>query len=281
MKILATLLLILLFNNCKEQKKTVYISPPGYDINKPEKIRVRDILDEISGIVYDKKNNAIMAIDDELGKLFSIDLANTSSYKISKFGSNGDYEDLAYTGSDWYVLKSNGDIYLTKNIFTDSSSSEKFSHTEKGNEFEGLYFDKASNCLWLLCKSCKKDDNKKAVSLYAFDIATKQFKPEPVWQIDVKQIKEKLSVKDLSFKPSAIAMHPLQKHLYILSGVNKMLVIADSSGNVQAAYKLNPSNFRQAEGITFSENGDMYISNEATDDAYANILKFTYNVADK
>jgi len=281
MRILATLLLVLLFSNCKEQKKTVYISPPGYDINKPEKIKVKEVLDEISGIVYDKNNNAIVAVDDEQGRLFRINLASTFEYKLSKFGSNGDYEDLAYTGNEWYVLKSNGDIYLMKNIFTDSASHEKFSYPEKGNEFEGLYFDKASNCLWLLCKSCATDNDKKSVSLYAFDIATKQFKHEPVLQIDVKQIEEKLAIKDISFKPSAIAMQPLQKQLYILSGVNKMLVVADSSGSAISAYKLNPSYFRQAEGITFSDNGDMYISNEATDDAYANILKFIYHPANE
>jgi len=281
MRISVVTFLFLVLTSCKEQPKKDYSSPPGYDINKPEKIKVKEILDEISGIVYDKKNNALIAVNDEQGKLFSIDLANTFDYKISKFGGSGDYEDLAYTGKEWYVLKSNGDIYLMKNIFTDSSSSDKFTYPEKGNEFEGLYFDETSNCLWLLCKSCAADNNKKAVSVYTFDIATKQFKTEPAWQLNVKQIEEQLSDKSLQFKPSAIAMHPLQKQLYILSGVNKMLIVADSSGNVLSGYKLNPYNFRQPEGITFSDNGDMYISNEGNDDAYANILKFTYQPATK
>lgn len=274
------ILILFFLTSCEQQNKTSYDSPTGYDINKPEKIRVKEILDEISGIVYDRSENAIIAVNDEQGKLFKIDLASTFDYKLSKFSGSGDYEDLAYTGKEWYVLKSNGDIYLMKGIFTDSSSSEKFSFPEKGSEFEGLYFDEYSNSLWLLCKSCTADD-KKTVSVYAFDITAKQFKAAPVWQLDVKQIEKKLSVKDLVFKPSAIALHPLQKQLYILSGVNKMLIITDTIGNVISGYKLDPHNFRQPEGITFTDNGDMYISNEANDDTYANILKFTYQPGNK
>ena len=122
MRISVVTFLFLVLTSCKEQPKKDYSSPPGYDINKPEKIKVKEILDEISGIVYDKKNNALIAVNDEQGKLFSIDLANTFDYKISKFGGSGDYEDIAYTGKEWYVLKSNGDIYLMKNISFDLNS---------------------------------------------------------------------------------------------------------------------------------------------------------------
>lgn len=283
MRILVAAFLFFLFTNCDQQNKSKsnFVSPPGYDINKPEKIKVKEILDEISGIVYDKERNTLMAVDDEQGRLYSIDLASTFNYKLTRFAPGGDYEDLAFTGKEWFVLKSNGELYLAKNIFTDSATHEKFPFPEKGNEFEGLYYDHSSNSLWLLCKSCMADKNKKVVSLYAFDVATRQFKQDVVWQLDVKKIKEQLSLKDLDFKPSAIAMHPLQKQLYILSGVNKMLVITDMSGNIQSSYKLSPSAFKQPEGITFSDNGDMYISNEATDDTYANVLKFTYQPANK
>lgn len=239
------------------------------------------MLNEISGIVYSKDRNALLAVDDEQGKIFNIDLAGNAGYTFSKFAPNDDYEDLAYTGKEWFVLKSNGELYLAKNIFTDSATYQKFPFPEKGNEFEGLYYDDPSNSLWLLCKSCATDNDKSAVSIYAFDVAARQFKLGAVWQIDVNKIKEQLSLKQLSFRPSAIGLHPLQNQLYILSGVNKILLILDSERNVQSSYELDPSLFKQAEGITFSGNGDMYISNEATNNAYATILKFTYQPASK
>jgi uncharacterized protein YjiK len=283
MRIFVATFLLFLFADCnyKTKDKAAFVSPTGYDINKPEKIKVKEILDEISGIVYSKEHNVLVAVDDEQGRLFRIDLKETFNYTLSKFAPNGDYEDLAYTGKEWFVLKSTGELYLVKNAFTDNVAHEKFPFPGKGNEFEGLYYDDGSNSLWLLCKSCTADKNTNTVSIYAFDVATRQFKTEPVWQIDVNKIKEQLSLKELSFKPSAIAIHPLQKQLFILSGVNKMLIVADRNGNIISCYKLDPSHFRQAEGITFADNGDMYISNEATDDAYANILKFTYQPANK
>lgn len=282
-KISVAVYLVFLFVNCSDQHntKSAFVSPPGYDITKPEKIRVKETLNEISGIVYSKDRNALLAVDDEQGKIFNIDLAGNTGYTYSKFAANGDYEDLAYTGKEWFVLKSNGELYLAKYIFTDSATHEKFPFPEKGNEFEGLYYDEISNCLWLLCKACIADNNKKEVSLYAFDVAARQFRPGVVWKINEEKIKEQLSLKQLSFKPSAFSIHPLQNQLYILSGVNKILLIVDRNGNLQSGYQLDPSLFKQAEGITFSDNGDMYISNEATNETYANILKFVYHPAKK
>lgn len=278
MKITVVTFLVFVLISCSDQgkNKTAFASPPGYDMNKPEKIKIKESLDEISGIAYSKERNALLAVNDEQGNIFNIDLTNTKNYIFSRFAPPGDYEDLAYTGKEWFVLKSNGDLYLVKNIFTDSVTHDKFPFPEKGNEFEGLCYDEASNSIWLLCKSCAADKDSPVVSVYAFDVAARQFKPGVAWQTDVTKIKEQLSLKELSFKPSAIALHPLQQQVYILSGVNKILLITDRNGYIISGYQLNPAYFKQAEGITFADNGDMYISNEATGDAYANIVKFTY-----
>jgi hypothetical protein len=81
-----------------------------------------------------------------------------------------------------------------------------------------------------------------------------------------------LGGKEEKFKPSAAAIHPLTKELYIVSSVNKALVIADRNGKVRKVYRLDPGIFKQPEGITFSPAGDLFISNEAADVGAANIL---------
>ena len=68
----------------------------------------------------------------------------------------------------------------------------------------------------------------------------------------------------------------IKKQLYILSGVNKLLVTAGMDGIIKEAFILNPSLFKQPEGICFANNGDMYISNEAGDLGSADILLFPY-----
>ena len=64
------------------------------------------------------------------------------------------------------------------------------------------------------------------------------------------------------FDPSAAAIHPIDKKLYILSSAGNLLVIADKNGKPLLGYNLNPDDHPQAEGIAFAPNGDMYITNE-------------------
>ena len=80
---------------------------------------------------------------------------------------------------------------------------------------------------------------------------------------------------DAKFEPSAAAIHPVNKRLYILSSAGQLLVITDTRGQVAEAYDLNPDLFPQAEGIAFAPNGDMYISNEGKSGA-PTLLRFSY-----
>jgi uncharacterized protein YjiK len=79
----------------------------------------------------------------------------------------------------------------------------------------------------------------------------------------------------VEFKPSAAAIHPIEKRLYILSSAGLLLVIADTKGKVQEAYRLKPNFYPQAEGIAFASNGDMFVTNEAKY-GKPSLLKITY-----
>jgi uncharacterized protein YjiK len=80
---------------------------------------------------------------------------------------------------------------------------------------------------------------------------------------------------DSPFAPSEIAIHPITHDIYVLCSVGKLLIVLNDDGVIQYITSLDPSIFRQPEGITFFENGDMLISDEAKGH-HANILKFTY-----
>ena len=85
-------------------------------------------------------------------------------------------------------------------------------------------------------------------------------------------IKKKLKEKKIHFKPSAVAINPKTNELYILSSVNKLLVITDRRGRVKEVYPLNPVIYKQPEGMAFTPWGDLLISNEAGESGNANIL---------
>lgn len=261
----------------KAQKNT---SPKGYDFSKPdEKITFNETLDEISGIAFYPDGKKLGAINDEEGYLFTIDLETKKADEGVKFGKQGDYEDICNVNGTWYVLKSNGSIYQLKDT-TDNKYTHKEYHfpNKDGHEFESLYYDKTSENLIIICKKCDTDEG--VVSAYSFDLKTHQFNSAPAFQITITEELDqpkgkKKEKKGLQFQPSAAEIHPVTGQLYILSHQQKKLIITDLKGNIASVYSLDPKLFKQPEGIAFSNNGDMYISNEAKN-SFANIYKFSY-----
>ncbi len=147
---------------------------------------------------------------------------------------------------------------------------------EKGkNELEILYRDKTANKLMLICKSCQRD-KKKEVSTFSYDIATGTY-TDGTFSLDATEVLEKSLVEKNRFKPSAAAIHPVTGDLYIVSSINKLLVMTDTQGAIKKAYLLNIKLFKQPEGIAFTPSGDMPISNEAAGKGAANILYYRYS----
>jgi uncharacterized protein YjiK len=99
----------------------------------------------------------------------------------------------------------------------------------------------------------------------------------PAYRINVADIARLIGGDVGHFRPSAAAVHPIEHRLYIVSSINRLLVITDLDGKVQEAYNIRHRKFPQPEGISFTANGDMYISNEAVDESQASILKFKYH----
>jgi hypothetical protein len=271
-------LFLLSCNRFKSRQDKNYTSPKGYDLTEPVKYYVRQSMQEISGIVLAPDYQHILAINDEQGRIFSIDVTADKPYISYKFDKSGDYEDLATDGKDWIVLKSNGHLYKVLNLFTDSTDAVSFKFREPGKrEFESLYYDSTRKSMVMICKTCEEDKGKKTATAYGFNMTTWDFEEGPVYKINTTDI-EKLTGTPVSlFKVSAAALHPVEKRLYILASLNRMLVITDLNGKVQEAYNLKHSIFKQPEGISFAPNGDMYISNESADEAQANILRFNYH----
>jgi len=259
--------------SCNSRAKASYPSPPGYNLNKPIVYTLPDILKEISGIIYYKKDSSLFAINDEKGWLFKIHLGLPVRVERWKFSNAGDYEDLALKDSTFYVLKSKGVIEKFRFTSGDSLVLQSFKVPEIGNEFETLYFDSTEKRLILICKNCV-GDKKKQVSSWSFDPVTDSFAKS--FTIETSKIKEQLNDDELKFKPSAAAYHPITGELYIIASVNSALVILNKDHTVKGSYRIDPALFKQPEGMTFTPKGDLIISNEASERGAADILFFKY-----
>ena len=250
-------------------------SPPHYNFGEPVPEKLDNRLQEISGLAWDRKNDEFYAHNDEKGVLYVLDREKKFILREIPFGEKGDYEDVALYNSVPFVLRSDGKLFkVDVNDDGTANGSEAGKLDLKGSkDFETLYYDNTRKALIMVCKNCKFDD-KETVSAFAFYPDSIGFASEPVYQIDVNRIKE-LSNSKSRFQPSAAAINPIDKKLYIVSSASKQLAIADADGNVESVYVLAKKLFPQPEGIAFKGNGDMYISNEGIG-SKATLVKFFY-----
>ena len=260
--------------SCSHNSKS-YPSPPGYNLDNPYIYQLPVILDEISGMSFYAKDSGIFAIQDEKGWLFKIHLGKPLQIERWKFSNGADYEDLALVDSTFYVLKSKGVLEKFQFATPDSVSLQSYPVATGKNEFETLYYDSAAHRLILICKNCEQD-SRKEVSSFSFDPSTDSFSSS--FKIETATIRDQLGENDkFRFKPSAAAINPITKEIYILASVNRALVILNKDHSVKNTYKIDPSVFKQPEGLTFTPKGDMIISNEAADKGAGEILFFKYN----
>ena len=267
--------LALIFSSCSSNGQKKMKSPERYDLNKPEIINLSKKIDQISGIAYSPDDNSLYAIDDDNGDLYHIPLEQDPKIKKWKFGKNADFEDVVFVDSTFYVLESRGRIIKFPWKFPiNDSLVKKFDLQLNGlNEFETLYYDSSSGRLILLCKECDVDKNK-TVSAYAFDIHADSFITKPVLELKRKDLKKTLDEKLKRLKPSAGTMDPATGNIFIISSINKLLIVADKEYNVKDVYELNRELFGQPEGICFAPDGTLFVSNEAGPESKANILIF-------
>ncbi|MBX9853259.1 MAG: hypothetical protein K2X86_16060 [Cytophagaceae bacterium] len=231
----------LFFFSCKvksEEKKKLDDSNASYDLSSPVNTYILPtVLNEVSGICF-VSDTAIACVQDEDGKIF---IFNPSSQKISQtieFARDGDYEDIAKTGDAYYILRSDGSLFKYSNGSTTKIDTELSSE----NNTESLCFDKDQNLLIIGCKEGEKN-----------------FYP---YKFNQGLGKESLfTIKHEKVAPSAIAIHPITKKYFVLSR-NKLLVLS-REGKTEDELDLKSSLFLQPEGLTFKENGNMLISNEA------------------
>jgi uncharacterized protein YjiK len=245
----------------------------GSGITIIKKSEVPDVLKEVSGLSY-IGDNTFGTVQDERGSVF---IYNTSTGKIQKeipFAGKGDYEDIAIVKNDAFILASNGRIFEIKNYNSNPTVIEHKTHLTAKQDAEGLCHDSKANRLLVAIKG---DDNgsKNYKGIYAFNLSTRSMPAEPVYRIDLSD--EMLGGKkdkkgSYEINPSGVAINPLNGDIYITEGTKPKLLILDRTGKIKTLIKLNSRDFNQPEGITFSPDGRIFISNEGTKDP-GNILE--------
>lgn len=276
---------IIIIVSCNNSKQTAPLSnPPGYDLDKPEKYIMPDVLLEISGIAFRNGNaDTLYAQQDEEGKVYAL-VPGQKKNRETRFGKRGDYEDISIGNGYVFLLRSDGAIFSFPETELQSDHAGNVKEWEgllPRGEFEGMYADTARHLLYVLCKQCGEDKGSNTVSGYTLRLgADSILVRDSSFSINTDLIFEKAEKKKgrkQRFQPSALARHPDTGDWFILSSVNKLLVIAGAKWEVKGAYPLDPARFRQPEGIAFDKDGNLFISNEGDEISNGNVLRFAYH----
>ncbi|MXV53196.1 hypothetical protein GS399_19695 [Pedobacter sp. HMF7647] len=252
-------------------------------------------LTEISGITF-IDSNTIALVEDESGVIYNYSLAQKKVTGQNKFAGAGDFEDLCVAGNDMYAIQSDGKLFKIANFkkgFTDITEIK--TPFKPQNNLEGLAYDPDRSRLLIAPKDEGFDTGKKKIKVvYALDLKTNQLNSTPVYNLDLAQIEaqfkgdqlEESSKKFLKaignenmnkvFRTSALAIHPKTKDLYMLSSLNNMVAILSPADSLKKILLLKGGDFSQPEGITFSPDGKLFISNEGAKNKSGNILELEY-----
>ena len=235
-----------------------------YDFSRPTvEIRLPRRLREISALSMDGSGH-LLAVEDESGHLYKIDPQTGEIIQRDRFGSGGDYEGVERVGDRILVLRSSGHLY---SIDAEKPKS-KTTHRTKlklpgGCDAEALGYDDLKDLLLVGCKAQDGVRGRKGRSIYAFHPSGEPFSDEPYLFIDDDLLAAACGYckkRTRSFHPSAIAVQPSTRELYILSAVNELLLIYSPDSSRLIRLKLD--RLPQPEGITFDRNEVLYMVSE-------------------
>jgi uncharacterized protein YjiK len=258
-----------------------------YRLNEPdETFKLPSILVEISGLGMSESGEFLYAVQDEKGIIFKLSKKTGEILEEVNFHKDGDYEGIEVVGDKVYVVKSTGTIYEVSNLGQPTQQMKKTNtFLTAQNDVEGLGYDRKNNRLLIACKGIPATGESFEIIrykkvIYGFDLATGVLGLEPVYTIQLEDIRnyleqntgmreyEKLveffsaGKENLTFNPSAIAIHPLTNEVYVVSSSGKVLVILNEAGKVVHIEKLEKEIHTQPEGLVFDKDGTLYISNE-------------------
>jgi len=264
---------------CAQKKDKSYTSPPGYDFAQPDVVHLPHVLREISGITFHPNHPTMLyAQQDEDGKLYYFE-PTSSDLQSVEFAGSGDYEDLAMVKDHVILLRSDGTFFTFpfSNNYPPTVSSVKSEKILPKGEYESLAVGPDER-LYVLCKQCSVDKKTDQTTGYILDLqADGTMRVADSFTIATPDITSVTKMKGKAFRPSALAFNWRDKKWYVLSSINKMLLITDTSWKPQAAYALDPKLFNQPEGMAFNQTNQLYISNEAGEEKQATLLKFNFH----
>lgn len=248
----------------KKKKKDKQEVPPSADVKVVDRWELPSVLTEISGIEY-LGDTRFACIQDEQGTIFIYNTANGRIEKEVPFAGAGDFEGIAIKDNTAWVVQSDGRLYEVANFGAAKPTVRTYAtFLTADHDVEGLTWDKKNDRLLLAIKG-EEPGSSDYKGIYAFDLDSKKLEAEPVLKINLTDPvfqgrKEKKRTNLM--QPSEIEVHPQTGDIYVSEGASPKLLVMGPDGTKKKLYTLDASDFPQSEGLAFTPEGELFISNE-------------------
>ncbi len=235
-----------------------------YNLKNLKQFKISAYLKEISGLAA-SDDGRIFCHDDERGIVYQLDYADGKIVKRFAIGNsipNRDFEGIAIVKDKFYLIASSGDIYEFNEVKNGKNSKSKIYKTglTVSNNIEGLCYDPLTNSLLIACKGYPGKNLKGYRAVYSYNLKEKKLKSKPRFLLSIKHLDKKYGLKN--FSPAAIEYNLKTGTFFILSSQVKAVIEVSPDGNVLNGISLSGKTHDQPEGITFTKEMKMLISDE-------------------
>jgi uncharacterized protein YjiK len=243
-----------------------------YHLTRPDKTYdMPEILVEISGIAV-LNDTELFCIQDEAGIVFRYNLHNEELTDMYRFTDVGDFEDVTVIDNTVNVLRSDGTIFSFDYTNFSGVPDSRIVPLNCMN-MEGLFYDKANSRYLIACKDKLIDEDSSLRHIFSVK-NDDPVKPEVELTIDLNEINRfvqqaysGIDAKVIRLNPSSVSVHPITGEIFVLSASNRLLAVYDNQ-QLQHIYPLAEELFYKPEGISFTKNGDLFISTEGNKKGY-------------
>jgi uncharacterized protein YjiK len=236
-----------------------------YDVsgNQPVRHTLSPALREVSGLAT-TKDGRVFAHGDESATISELDVSNGTVRKrfwLGAVAEKGDFEGIATAGDRFFLVTSQGMIYAARE--GGPNTAVRFDRYDSGAgvacEIEGLAFDARGDRLLLPCKNALRREFRNRLIVMAVPLRTMRVQNELAVSIPFAELP---TVLRRGVQPTSIEVHPRSGNWIVLSSAPAALIELDPQGRLVKAAALSGKRHAQAEGLTFTPDLTMLISDE-------------------
>ncbi|MBL7965213.1 MAG: SdiA-regulated domain-containing protein [Flavobacteriales bacterium] len=245
---------------------------------------------ELSALT-DVDSSTVAFVQDELATIFHFSMRTGKVERTLPFGAPGDMEGLTRVGVEYFALRSDGLIYRLREESGRLITLDTIRLNVPNRNIEGLGYDERYQRILISPKDIAKGPDHDERLLYAMDARAPNGRTEVVLRLDlndlVAQAKARgvalplritpkgVTVPGLKLRYSSVALHPFTDHYYLLSAVDRTLLVVDRKGVLVDLKQLDATLLPKPEGITFLPSGDLVLSSEGKGSPPV-IVRYTY-----